>query len=84
MLRTLLISALIVTASGCAIVNNRSTPAEVAVMPNDCANSNAILNWLNYQINQEPTWFKNKEEYDRGQRILKHKKWSLLYKCSRK
>lgn len=87
MLKTKLSSTVIALAlllNGCAVVNNRATPQEVAVMPNDCANSKAILNWLEYQIKQEPSWFKNKEEYDREQRVLKHKKWSLLHRCNSK
>jgi len=86
MLRTKLSSVVVALAllNGCAVVNNRATPPEVAVMPNDCANSKAILNWLDYQIKQEPSWFKSNEEYDREQRILKHKKWSFLHHCNGK
>ena len=68
--------------NGCSVVNNRATPAEVAVMPNDCANSKAIVNWLDYQINQEPTWFKDDKEYAREQRMLKHKMWSFMHHCN--
>ena len=50
-----------VLLSGCTVYNDRSVPVEVSIMPNDCANQQAIQNWLNYQIKQEPALLMDKE-----------------------
>jgi len=71
-----------VLLSGCTVYNDRSIPVEVSIMPNDCANQQAIQNWLNYQIKQEPALLMDKELYVQQQRVLKHKKWELTSHCN--
>ena len=68
--------------SGCTMYNNRSIPSSVTTMPNDCANENAIINWLEFQENQERGVFTNEEIYAQDKRAIKYHKWRFKYICN--
>ena len=72
----------LVLLGGCSVYNDRSIPTEVSLIPNDCANQRAILDWLEYQEKQSLGLLSNEGIYNREQRAIKHKKWDIKYNCN--
>ena len=76
----LLIALLAVAATGCVSVVQRA-PLDVSQIPNDCANRNAIVNWLeqNARVPQQTT--ESKEDYERSRGQIRSRIWSIRYTC---
>lgn len=76
----LLIALLAVAATGCVSVVQRA-PLDVSQIPNDCANRNAIVNWLeqNARVPQQTT--ESKEDYERSRGQIRSRIWSMRYTC---
>ena len=76
----LLIALLAVAAAGCVSVVQRA-PLDVSQIPNDCANRNAIVNWLeqNARVPQQAT--ESKEDYERSRGQIRSRIWSMRYTC---
>lgn len=69
-------------ATGCAAPRNLSrAPMSVQAMPNDCANRAAIINWLTQQaaISRHP--METQESYEQAQRQIRHRIWTIRYRC---
>jgi outer membrane PBP1 activator LpoA protein len=60
-----------VVLTGCAAP--QSMPMEVMIMPNDCANKDAIVRWLEKQSSRNQT----KQEYA----YVRTRIWNLRYHC---
>ena len=76
----LLIALLAVAATGCVSVVQHA-PLDVSQIPNDCANRNAIVNWLeqNARVPQQTT--ESKEDYERSRAQIRSRIWSMRYTC---
>lgn len=76
----LLIALLAVAATGCVSVVQRA-PLDVSQIPNDCANRNAIIGWLeqNARVPQQTT--ESKEDYERSRAQIRSRIWSMRYTC---
>ncbi len=76
----LLIALLALAATGCVSVVQRA-PLDVSQIPNDCANRNAIINWLeqNARVPQQTT--ESKEDYERSRGQIRSRIWSMRYTC---
>jgi len=79
-MKKLLIALLAVAATGCVSVVQRA-PLDVSQIPNDCANRNAIVNWLeqNARVPQQTT--ESKEDYERSRGQIRSRIWSMRYTC---
>ena len=75
MYRALVISAVIL-ATGCAQVPRK--PIDVSLMPDDCANRQAIIAWLENTVRHTQTRDYPNERYVSD---LKTRIWSLRYRC---
>ena len=75
-----LVALLAVLLSGCVSVVQRA-PLDVSQIPNDCANRNAIINWLdqNARVPQQTT--ESKEDYERSRAQIRSRIWSMRYTC---
>lgn len=75
-----LVALLAVLLSGCVSVVQRA-PLDVSQIPNDCANRNAIINWLdqNARVPQQTT--ESKEDYERSRGQIRSRIWSMRYTC---
>jgi len=76
----LLIALLAVAATGCVSVVQRA-PLDASQIPNDCANRNAIIGWLeqNARVPQQTT--ESKEDYERSRGQIRSRIWSMRYTC---
>ena len=76
----LLIALLVVACTGCVSVVQRA-PLDISQVPNDCANRNAIIGWLdeNARIPQRTT--ESKEDYERSRGQIRSRIWSMRYTC---
>ena len=76
----LLIALLAMAATGCVSVVQRA-PLDVSQIPNDCANRNAIIGWLeqNARVPQQTT--ESKEDYERSRAQIRSRIWSMRYTC---
>ena len=65
---------------GCAS-QNHTLPASVAAMPNDCANRQAIINWLETQsaIPRQP--LESEQAYEQSRAQIRHRLWNVRYVC---
>ena len=67
--------------AGCAAPRSDRMPMSVQVMPNDCANRAAIINWLTQQaaISRHP--METQESYEQAQRQIRYRIWNIRYNC---
>ena len=72
-----LVSALVL--SGCAI--HQAPPPSVQVMPTDCANRTAIINWLDSQARHPRQSFESQQNYEQTRAEIRHRIWHLRYRC---
>jgi len=70
---------LIVVVAGCA---NVRPPVDVTLIPNDCANQSAIVNWLEEQGKISPSTFSDKDQYARHRASIRQRVWSMRYTCN--
>lgn len=65
---------------GCA-APNYVPPASVAAMPNDCANRQAIINWLETQAAVPRQAFESEKHYEQTRSQIRHRLWLVRYNC---
>lgn len=66
---------------GCA--QNPRMPVDVAVIPDDCANRERIIRWLD-QLAQSPKQpFQSAEEHANVVSQIKNRIWRIRYNCQR-
>jgi hypothetical protein len=73
----IILSAMLV---GCA---NPRPPTDVVLIPNDCANTQAITNWLVQQSQQPRSYLESLEQYEQRQSAVKTRLWNFRYNCQR-
>jgi hypothetical protein len=76
----LLAVLLTVAVVGCASQLYRA-PLDVATIPNDCANKNTIIAWLDQQAAIPQQTLESKEDYVRSRGQIRSRIWSLRYHC---
>ena len=71
---------LIVVVAGCA---NVRPPVDVMLIPNDCANQTAIINWLEDQSKiLPPSILSDKDQYARHRASIRQRIWNMRYTCN--
>lgn len=75
--KVFLLSILFIT--GCAM--HPRMPLEVAALPNDCANAEAINRWLQASTKVSKSLFETKEEYEARISAIKHRMWTFRGHC---
>lgn len=56
-------------------------PLDVSLIPNDCANRVAIINWLDENARVPQQAMESKEEYERSRGQIRSRIWSIRYNC---
>ena len=72
----------IVLISGCAGLTSQSLPTDVALIPNDCANSHRVIPWLKSQLKTPKGVLQSNAQYQESIRAIKHRIWSMRYHCN--
>ena len=80
-MRTILALAVVAALTGCAAPRAHQPPMAVQVMPNDCANRGAIVNWLTQQASVPKSSLESQQSYDQTQRQIRHRIWTIRYNC---
>ena len=70
----------LVALTGC-MTPKTSPPIEVAMMPNDCGNREAIINWLSQQAAIPQQSLESDENFQRHRRQIRAKIWNMRYVC---
>lgn len=65
---------------GCA-APNRPIPASIAAMPNDCANRQALIDWLETQGSIPRQAFESEKHYEQTRSQIRHRLWHVRYNC---
>lgn len=65
---------------GCAS-QSYTLPVSVAAMPNDCANRQAIVNWLETQARVPRQAFESEKHYEQTRSQIRHRLWHVRYNC---
>jgi hypothetical protein len=71
---------LLIALTGCSTVNY-TPPASVAVMPNDCANQVAMINWLNSQAAIPRHPLESEQAYELSRSQFRQRAWHVRYQC---
>ena len=79
-MKRLLIVCAFFALAGCA--GSPRMPVDVAVIPDDCANQQAISRWLTQVIQTPRSQFTNREAYEEHISSVKAKLWTLRYRCN--
>jgi hypothetical protein len=74
--------ALIATMAltGCASQSTKP-PLDVRLIPNDCANRQMIVNYLEDQSRLPRATFESEKDYERSRAEIRHRIWTLRYYC---
>ena len=78
-MKTILAVALL-SLVGCSTYDQR-VPASVAVMPTDCANRVAIINWYETQLAVPRQPLQNERAYEDYRAQIRYRIWHLRYQC---
>lgn len=70
----------LIALTGC-MTPKTSPPIEVAMMPNDCRNREAIINWLSQQAAIPQQRLESDENFERHRRQIRSKIWNMRYVC---
>ena len=70
----------VLTLAGCSTYD-RHVPASVAVMPTDCANRVAIINWYESQLSVPRQPLQNERDYEDYRAQVRYRIWHLRYHC---
>ena len=73
----MIVGALALT--GCAV--KTAPPVDVRLVPNDCANRQLIVNYLEQQAQQPRAAFETDRDYERTRSEIRHRIWTLRYYC---
>ena len=65
---------------GCAS-QSYTPPPSVAAMPNDCANRQAIISWLETQARVPRQAFESEKHYEHTRSQIRHRLWHVRYNC---
>jgi len=65
--------------TGCAV--KTAPPVDVRLVPNDCANRQLIVNYLEQQAQQPRAAFETDRDYERTRSEIRHRIWTLRYYC---
>ena len=80
MMKKITVVLLAAALSGC--INARvSPPIEVAMVPNDCRNRDAIIRWLTEQAEQPRQTLESEQDFLRHRKQIRAKIWDLRYQC---
>jgi hypothetical protein len=83
LLKFTVLFALSASLIGCSTYTMNKAPDDVAMMPNDCANEQALSRWLIARIEQDKPMTMSKREYQHAVSYNKHALWNLRYHCGR-
>ncbi len=75
-----LVPLLLVALVGCAS-QSQHVPSSVAAMPNDCANRQALINWLETQSAIPRQAFESEKQYEHTRSQIRHRLWHVRYNC---
>ena len=70
---------LVFVVAGCA---NVRPPVDVSLIPNDCANQPAIINWLEEQSKISLPPLSDKDQYARHRASIRQRVWNMRYTCN--
>lgn len=79
-LPVLLVSCVLLTGCVSAPIS-MVDPAAVQVMPNDCANRNATVRWLETQAAIGKNPMESTQQYENNRAVIKKRIWTLRYNC---
>jgi hypothetical protein len=74
------ILVLIIALTGCVTVVERP-PLDITQVPNDCANRNAIIEWLEQNAHVPQQSSESKQDYERSRGQIRSRIWSIRYTC---
>jgi hypothetical protein len=80
MMKKITVVLLAAALSGC-ISAKTSPPIDVALVPNDCRNREAIVNWLDEQAHIPQQRLESDADFLRHRRSIRAKIWDLRYQC---
>jgi hypothetical protein len=75
-----ILAIVLLSLVGCSTYDQR-VPASVAVMPTDCANRVAIINWYQTQLAVPRQPLQNERAYEDYRAQIRYRIWHLRYHC---
>ena len=75
-----ILAIVLLSLVGCSTYD-RHVPASVAVMPTDCSNRVAIINWYQSQLAVPRPPLQNERAYENYREQIRYRIWHLRYHC---
>ena len=75
----ILCAIILVSLVGCGSPTH--VPVSVAALPNDCANRQALINWLETQSAVPRQAFESEKHYEQTRSQIRHRLWMVRYNC---
>lgn len=69
----------VLSLTGCAV--KTSPPLDVRLVPNDCANRQMIINYLETQARQPRAALESENDYERTRSEIRNRIWTVRYYC---
>lgn len=79
MSKVFLLSVLLMV--GCAQAPKK--PVEVSLIPDDCANREAIIRWLERVASTPRSLLESPQDYEQSRSEIKNRIWRIRYNCQR-
>lgn len=70
-----------ITVTGCAVPGPLDYASAAAAMPNDCANRNAIIRWLETQASIPRQPMESETQYANTRSQIRSRIWGVRYAC---
>jgi len=77
----LVAAMVVVTVAGCAVPAPPDYASAAAAMPNDCANRNAIIRWLETQASLPRQLMESETQYANARAQIRSRIWNIRYTC---
>lgn len=78
-MKLIAVAAAVALLSGCA---NVQPPVDVSLIPNDCANQQRIISWLESQISVPQAKSNNSQQYEQYHATIRARIWHIRYNCN--
>lgn len=58
-------------------------PVDVALIPDDCANRQSIIHWLENVARSPKSYSETDQSYEQSRAVIKARIWRIRYNCQR-
>jgi hypothetical protein len=80
-MKKLILFGMLILLGACSSAPPTAMPFNVAMLPNDCQNRQAMISWLDGQARIPQQRGESTRDYTRSRNAIREKIWGLRYHC---